>query len=248
MNEQEIYENLPRDPEQAFLHLERYYRERCEEQVGKAHNDENVGSFWAEYIGRVLAAIRELGLATQFNSERMPKVEEIDYSTYLNFGKEVEFYRTQLLIRHGRRLQGYSVALDPTIKKKIGHHLAKIREIVDKLDVDDDKREALYSKIEALQLEVDRDRTRLDAFADLVIEATGAVGDSIEQLDSIRKWLDSIARLLWGARTEENKKLPAPQERKQIEAPRAPLGRIRPQSSFAASVPTRDDVNDEIPF
>jgi hypothetical protein len=181
-NEQEVYENLPRDPEQALLHLERYYRERCVEQVNNAHNDENVQNFWAEYIGRVLAAIRELGLATQFDIERMPKVEEINYQTYLNFGKEVEFYRTQLLIRHGRRLQGYSVALDPATKQKIGHHLAKIREIVDKLNVDDDKREALYSKIEALQLEVDRDRTRLDAFADLVIEAAGAVGDCVEQL------------------------------------------------------------------
>jgi len=246
MNEEEIYASLPRDPEQAFLHLERYYREKCEDQVNKARQDETVGRFWADYIGRVLAVIRELGLTTQFNSERMPKVEEIDYNTYMNFGKEVEFYRTQLLIRHGLRVQGYSVALDSATKQKIGHHLAKIREIVNKLEVSDEKREALYSKIEALQLEVDRDRTRLDAYADLVIEAAAAVGESVEKLEPIRKWFDSIARLLWNARTEETKQLPAPQQKKQIEPPRAEVQRPLVQSDFGSA--PRDDMNDEIPF
>jgi hypothetical protein len=246
MDEQELYANLPRDPEKAFLHLERYYRERCEEQVKKAHQDEDVGHFWAEYIGRVLAAIRELGLTPQFDNERMPKVEEIGYNTYINFGKEVEYYRTQLLIRHGLRVQGYSLALDSATKQKISHHLTKIREIVHKLEVTDEKKESLYSKIEALQLEVDRDRTRLDAYADLVIGATGAVGEAVEKLEPLRKWLDSIARLLWISQTEETRKLPAPEKRKQIEPPRPSSGYPFAKSNTGSA--PREDMNDEIPF
>jgi hypothetical protein len=233
-SEFEIYSNLPSDPEEAFLKLERYFRDQCEAKIKNAHQDESVGDFWAEYIGRVLAAIESLGLTANFSNDRLPKVEDINYSTYTNFGKEVEFYRTQLLIRHGRRVQGYSVRLDSATKKKISHHLAKIREMVAGLELSDDKRDALYSKIEALQLEIDRDRTRLDAYADLIIEAAGTVGEAVEKIEPLRKFLETIARLIWNSRSEDAKRLPSPPSKKQIEPPR---------NQHLSS-----DVNDEIPF
>lgn len=58
------------------------------------------------------------------------------------------------------------------------------------------------------------------------------MGDSAEKAEPARKWLDSISRLIWGAKTdeEEAKRLPGPREIKQIEGPK------------------KADMDNEIPF
>ncbi len=178
----------------------------------------------------MLGAIKALGLEPEFNN-RVPQIEEVDYNTYLNFSKDVEHYRIILSIRNGRRVQGYSVQFDAATKEKLRHHLRQMRELVDKCEIEQDKKEALFSKINSLQDEVDRDRTRLDAFADLAIEASGVLDVALEPVNKI---LTSIARVFWGAQKEEAKRLPAPRPRKQIEGPSATR--------------KHGDLDDEIPF
>jgi hypothetical protein len=238
MTEEELYENMPQDPELAFLHLERFYREQCEAKVNNAHQDERVGNFWVEYIGRVLAALEELGLTGNFSTSNIPKVENIDYDSYLNFGKEVEHFRTGLLIRHGRRTQGFSVKFDEAAKRILRHHLSQMREVIDRLEVEQNKRESLFAKVNALEQEVDRDRTRYDSFAALTIETAGLLDTTLEP---INKLLTNIARVFWGAKEEEMKKLPPPKTPKRIEGP-------RDQKQPPSKQKTRGDLDDEIPF
>jgi hypothetical protein len=150
----------------------------------------------------------------------------------VNFSKDVKHYRTMLEIRLGRRVQGYSVRFDAATKVKVCHHLDKLRGIFEKLEVEEDKREALFKKLIELRHEVERDRTRFDSYAALAIESAGIVGDVVEK-SSILKVLDSIAKVFWGSRKEqETKRLPAPTPPKRIEPPRANGG----------------DLDDEIPF
>lgn len=229
-----IYAELPDDPEQAFIMLENHFRELCDDRLENAHENENVSVFYVEYIGRVLAAIEELGLSTAFQ-ERVPRIQDVDYTTYLNFSKDVEHYKTMLQIRHSRRTKGYSVRLDEPTRKKIKHYLEQIREIFLKLEIDSRKRDSLLATLNTLDLEIDRGRTRLDVFGDLVIGTAGILGDVAEKVEPIRKWIDSIAGLIWGARESSGQKqLPSPTEKKQIEPPR---------------VPKREpEMDDEIPF
>ncbi|MFP5469342.1 MAG: hypothetical protein ACLGGZ_06320, partial [Alphaproteobacteria bacterium] len=78
-----------------------------------------------------------------------------------------------------------------------------------------------FRKISALELEVDRDRTRFDAFGAFIIDAAEVLGDAADKAEPARKLVDSISRLIWGAKNEEEtKQLPSPPERKQIEPPR----------------------------
>jgi hypothetical protein len=233
-----VFENLPQDPEQAFLLLEDRFRRECEQQVEKAHQEANLNVFYVDYIAQVIAAITELGLQAQF-ADRVPGIEDIDFNTYLNFSKDVKHYRTMLLIRHGRRVQGYSVRFDSTTKIKVQHHIQQIRDIFEKLEVEQDKREALFSRLNNLQKEVDRERTRFDAFAALAIETAGIVGEVVEKT-LVLKLLDGIAKVMWGSMKEEQtKQLPAPTTPKRIEPPRPP-----------APKPARrkGDMDDEIPF
>jgi hypothetical protein len=178
--EPNVYENLPEDPEQAFLLLEEKYRSECDESVRKAHQEENLNVYFVDYIAQVIGAISELGLQSKFD-DRVPQIENVDYQTYLNFSKDVKHYRTMLLIGHGRRVQGYSVQFDAATKVKVKHHIDQLREIFQKLEVEQDKRDALRSKLNALQEEVDQERTRFDVYAALAVEAAGVVGESVEK-------------------------------------------------------------------
>jgi hypothetical protein len=190
-----------------------------------------------DYIAQVIGAIAALGLQAQFN-DRVPLIEDVDYNTYLNFSKDVKHYRTVLLIRHGRRVQGYSVQFDATTKLKVQHHIQQLRDIFDKLEVEQVKRDTLFNKLNELQSEVDRDRTRFDAFAALAVEADGVMGESIEK-SKVLDVRNAIARVIWGTKKEqETKRLPPPTPQKRIEPPRAP--KPAPKK--------KGDMDDEIPF
>lgn len=238
----ELYSTLPRDPEQAFLLLEKHFRDECEQRIAQMSQDDNIRVFYVDYIAQVLATISELGLTAEFN-DRVPAIEDVDYNTYLNFSKDVKHYRTSLEIRHGRRLQGYSVSFDLATKEHVKHHIGKLRDIFEKLEVEEKKREALLGKLTDLQSEVDRNRTRFDAYAALMIEAAGVMGAAVEKSGALHL-LNAIARVIHGAKVEEEtKQLPAPKPPRQIEPPRAPAPskKSKPRD-FSA------DPDDEIPF
>jgi hypothetical protein len=115
---------------------------------------------------------------------------------------------------------------------------------VDRLEISERKKQAMYSKIDALANEVDRNRTQFDAAMALIVEVASIGGDAAEKLEPVRKWIDSIARLLGRAKEAEDAaapRLPGPQERKRIEPPRRTLPK-RERS------PAVDDLDDEIPF
>lgn len=229
------YENLPDDPELAFLQLEAHFRLACETKIKNAHQEERVDVFYVDYIAEVLAAITELGLQAEFH-DRVPKIEDVDYNTYLNFNKDVKHYRTMLEIRHRRRTQGYSVRFDAAAKSKIKHHLDQVRGIFEKLEVDEKKKEDLFACLNDLQNEVDRDRTHFDRLAALTIAAAGVSGQAIEK-SKILDLLDKVAQVFSSAWGNEPKRLTSTPP-KQIEPPKAPVASKKPRSDF----------DDEIPF
>lgn len=234
-----IFQNLPPDPEEAFLILEKHYRNELEESVRRA-DDEHMSSEsnYVDYLAQVIAAIHILGIESSFGN-KLPEVDGLDFDAYLKFSKDFKYYRAKLEIRSGRRVQGYSVRFDLATKGKVRHHIAQIRTIFEQLEVEDRKREALFSKLSDLESEVDRDRTRFDVYAALSIEVAGIVGEVAEK-SKFFKIMDSIGRVIWGAKEEEAaKQLPPPAKPKQIEPPRAP--KPKPQDFTA-------DPDDEIPF
>ncbi len=233
MDEDQVYANIPLDPELAFLHLEKYFKHVLELQIERAQPDGPGNVVYVEYIGKVLAAITELGLEAAVAKQQVPLIEDVTYQTYQNFSKDVEHYKTALKIRNARRTRGYSVQLDAVTRAKITHHIQQLREIFQKLEIDEEKKEALLKNLNELQKEVDRNRTRFDIFASLVMAVADVVGEAIER-SQIRSLLDSIAQVIWGVKKEEEtKRLPPASEPKQIEPPRAPK---------------RDQMDDEIPF
>ena len=150
----------------------------------------------------------------------------------LEFLGDVDNFITQSHIRQGRRNRGYSVAFDVSAKRKIAHFLKQIRDVIDKAELDDRKREALYARIGALQTEVDRVRTRFEAFGAFAIEAAGILGEMGKQIEPLT---NSIARIFGTAKSYEdaNPALPPPKVPKKISPPKkAP----------------KPELDDDIPF
>ena len=245
MSEDQLYENLPADPEQAFLKLEESFREECDAKIFQLNREERSSdSAYFSYIKKVIVAASEFGLDIGFDDE-FPRIQNINFEICQNYVSDIDSYILKLKLRNGRRAQGYSVRFDTATKQKMRHHLTQVRSIVDILEVDQKKKDALYLKISALEQEVDRDRTRFDVYAAFIIEATSVTGDAIKKLEPLRKWVDSITQLISVAKNEEEtKQLPSPPERKQIEPPRSEDsfgdfndGDEKPPSGFDDKVP-----------
>jgi hypothetical protein len=242
-----IYDDLPDDEELMFLKLESAYREACEQNIIEVQRNEEPGYFPAEkylqYMRQTSAAAAELQLGI-LQDIQIPLAEDLTISAYQDFRGQVDYYRTTLQIRHARRAQGYSVRFDAKTKRIVNHHLAQVRDIITKLEVDDWKKESLLACLNNLQAEVDRDRSRYEVFGAFIIESAGVLGSAAEKLEPIRKIIDSVAGLIWGSKhAEQTQQLPTPTERRQIPPPKTQPGKEKRLLGKQ-----RGDMDDEIPF
>jgi hypothetical protein len=225
------------------LHLEKLFRDDCTNAVDPAGFEDSNTEHYLRYMSRTLAARTELGLKVLENWS-VPAAPNFSIALYHNFLSDVEHYRTIHEIRHSRKNKGQTVRFDAVAKSKLRHHLAQFRELVDKLDLEDWKRDDLYKAINALELEVDRDRSRLGIFGDFVVKAAGVLGESAEKAEPARKWIDSIARLVWGAQMKERTASLPPAQKREIPAPPKQISPPPKRRTMAS----RTDTDDEIPF
>src|ERR1700687_2912381 len=124
-------------------------------------------------------------------------------------------------LAQARHQDQYSVALGETEKRKIRHYIEQIKKIIEDSPLGIEKKEALFDRINDFLKELDRDRTRLEIFSDFIITIAHAVGDATKELEPIKGFIVSIARVLGYGKSLENSapKLP-PSRTKQIEGPK----------------------------
>jgi hypothetical protein len=99
----------------------------------------------------------------------------------------------------------------------------------------EEKREALFNKLNAFAAEVDRNRTRTSAFLAFTVDVTRAGKDMIEPFKPLQRTVDRVLDVLEKA-TKWRDALPPWSERKKIEGP--------PKQLPSPSGP----LDDEIPF
>jgi hypothetical protein len=236
-----FYADMPEDPELAFLYLEKVFREECEQRQRERGSEEYSAEEYIEYMSRTLAAKTEWGLSA-LDDWSAPNAEHFSIQVYQDFRRDVEHVRTILQIRHARRARKESVKFDDAAKRRLRHHLQQIRELVDRLELGPEKRDALYVRVSDLEKEIDRERTRFEILGAFVVGFGGIVGEASDKA-GLNRLLGSIARVFWGARQqEETQQIPAPPERKRIEPPQGHTRRHRPTASSA------EQLDDEIPF
>ena len=124
--------------------------------------------------------------------------------------------------------------LESGAKTKIHKYISKIRKVIADTDLTDWKREALSNKLNAFALEIDKDRTRLEALASLYVLAKKEAQEIKPISEQIEKIWDAVSKggeELWKA-------LPKPKIKGYLEKPQEKIE--GPKENF--------DLDDEIPF
>jgi hypothetical protein len=222
-------DDLSDDDERAFVQYETIVRASME-------RSRNSNNWEAErsYTTHMIAFIEGRGIDIGFAS---PPDGDGDFGEWFSgFLQRIDIAKVGLRLKHAtRKKQHVSVlSLSLEFKTQIGGHLTAIRKIVFEADhLPESKRDALIRRINNLQHEVDRERTRTEAAMALWLELTSAISKGATNLDPAIDRLERIVKVLSLQKDEsETKAINGPPKPKQIAPPDAP----------------KADEDDDIPF
>jgi hypothetical protein len=233
------YLDLPDDPEEAFAALHR----RKYDDLEKIWQSNESSGYYHErrYVDTLVAfdEVHDLGILLAFRNP--PNSDKQFGDFFQEFRRHAEIASQKFMIEAARRVKVGAqqiIVLDDTARKTIHALIESIREKLNELALPENKRESLFNKLNAFAAEIDRNRTRPEAFYAFAVEAartTREVTDELKPLqntiDRVFDWLDK-AQKLWDA-------LPSWSERKKIEAPPKRLPRPTPEIN---------EIDDDIPF
>jgi len=217
--------DLPEDRELAFFQIARMQRKIFDDIRNFESNPQRLNDAKIDYINNIVTAADALGIDDLCNFV-VPQPHVNADQEFRKLDLKLQQFTLRIRIVHSRRAKSYSVALDDGTKAKIKHHLDQLKEVVAKLEISEQKRDAIIRKIFALEEEIQRSRTRFEVFAALILESATVAGEAGERLEPWRKWIDSISRLLGIAKDKDQDppSLPSPPEKKQLPSPKDPGG------------------------
>jgi hypothetical protein len=234
------YLDLPDDPEQAFSAL---HRRKYKELEGVWEREPHREGWYYErrYVDTLVAfdEVHDLALLTAYRS---PPNSDCDFGDFFHdFRRVAEIISQKILMEEARRVKVGAqqiIVLDAAARQAIHALINAIREKLNQLTLPENKRESLFNKLNSFAVEVDRNRTRPEAFYAFAVEAARAAREVNDELNPLQQTIDRIfdwlekGKKLWEA-------LPSWNERKKIEGPPKRLPRPTPDV---------DDLDDDIPF
>lgn len=231
------YDLLPDDPRLGFAVLVDLLEQHLVEEERGDGPSLHLARRYAESIQ---AYIDEHDLRDEF--ERIDQVVPFSSDDFWVWWREfraaLSYYQARIRYRN-RKVGSLSVVLSSDRRKEIHALLSKVRIIVEKLDVNEKKRDAIMSRLNQLAAEVDKSRTNLEAFFAATLDAAGTAGQAAEKLKPVLDVLERMKKIFFEAKAENlPPQLPAPEERKRIEGP-------KPSDSEKR---TPKPPNDDIPF
>lgn len=224
-------------PEMAFIRLERKFRTNYEANLDNVDGNGVYYHYTVEYMNHVVAAADTLGIGL-FDFGYSPPSKNTIYDDYQAFRQAVDRFIVRHTISNIRSGNKNTVVLSIVEKEKLRHYVAQLKEVIDKSELLPAKKERLYDLINAFLAELDRDRTGLQRFGDLMIGLAHIGGEMAKELEPAWKWAKLGAQLLGARQEAEQTKLPPPP--KKLEGPKKSPVKKRP------AVPS--DMDEDIPF
>jgi len=229
-------------PDMAFVRLERKFREILEQNLETSQSSSSADHFIIEYMNHTLATAEALGLDfLDFYTVPDDSSSNV-YESYKRFRQTVDGFTVRVQISHIRLGPAHTVPLDIDEKKHLRAYVTRIKEIIDASSLVAAKKERLLDKLNAFLAELDRDRTALQKFNDVILSLANTGGEVANELEPAWKWAKLAAAVL-GVRqeTEQTKQLTAPskkleQPKRQLPPPAKKVGNSRPE------------LDDDIPF
>ena len=246
-NNMDAYIDLPEDPELQLVVFEKQLREQM-----WAALTENTSILYDRdrkmfYVTKVMA-FHDAHSFTMLKRPPLHRRDDEFEDKFDAFLDEVIYWTTQIEIRHAERLRPISTILQltPEIRKQLHSYINNIRQTISPLQLPDKKKESLLGKLNSLADEIDRDRTKTEAWTAFSLELASAGGQAAKELQPVKDMADAIGSLLGKVKAMAEagmRRLSSPTPRGRIEGPsRQPTG----QTGWDA--PKGSDLDDEIPF
>ena len=236
-------DDLSESSEEAFTLYEQRAREAYEEQIQNDrqyhsdHNSNYEGSFAPErsYVTAILAFLDEYSIVS--NIEDISELDNKEfYKEFELFKSKAEYMSTRFSLRKNRLDKGSlgtAITLEQSYKSKVGSHLEKIRKIINQEVSKGAKKDKIFEKISALQSEVDRDMTTIDAAFGRILDLSRVIGTFGDNVKPAVDQLDRIKKIFWDE-SDKVDTLPKPD---------------RPKALPKADTKTgSNNLDDEIPF
>lgn len=238
----DAYLDLPEDPELQFV----AYEARLRKAMWAAIAEETSTSFDADqkvFYATKLVAFHDAHGFTFLTKPTLTRGNSNFIASFDEFTDQVNYWTTQIEVRHAQRLRPIStvLSLTPDIRRQLQSYVSGIRETIIPLQISGKKKEALLSKLNALADEIDRDRTKTEAWTAFSLEVASAGGQVAKELKPVSELVNAIGNLLGKAKglAEDLLALPAPVFRKRIAAP---------ADSTSPSATPKNGLDDDIPF
>ena len=230
------YVDLPDDPELAFAILQQ--RKYAELQRILDNEEGNSWRNEERYVDTLIAfdEVHSLGILTAYRNA--PRNSADFQKFFYDFCRYAEMASQKIKMENARRLKTGAqtiVVLDDTVRPAIHTLINAIREKLNELTLSENKREALFNKLNEFAAEVDRNRTRTEAFLSLAVDVARAAREVKDELTPLQQTIDRVFDLIEKA-SKWTDTLPPWKDRKKIEGPRKRLA------------PPQQNLDDEIPF
>jgi hypothetical protein len=236
MNDFPEFDDLPDDPEVAFVRLFEKFEGNLQHKVELERDDNRL--HYAEYMNSIIGVARGLGIEG-FDTWEIPNDIDDIYAAYVSFDRAVKRFVMEVKVRKSRVTKVYSVELTAEDKGQIHAYIAKIREVIEGADLEERKRNSLFAKLNAFEADIDRRRTRFDNAMLFTLEIIGAVDKGTQTLNPISEIMRRIEGIMGKRKAgePEQSQLPGPTEPKKLESPPKRIEHKPSQS-----------MGDEIPF
>ncbi|RUW85514.1 hypothetical protein [Mesorhizobium sp. M1E.F.Ca.ET.063.01.1.1] len=232
------FDNLPEDPQQAFVVLVGLFDEQLADDIrGNEEGDTRLALI--SHMNKITGAARALHIDALSNWE-LPDHDNA-YDAHHSFDLATKSIVLQFQIQKARIGQIYSVELDAATKARIHNLVNEIRQLIEAADLDERKKNSLFSKLNAFDADVDRARTRFDNGMLMGISIANLINKGADALKPANELLRRINELLGGAKSKEAdpERLPSPDDVKHIEKPKKQIRDFGRGSR---------ELDDEIPF
>lgn len=187
------FDDLPNDPEAAFIEVEKRCKEGLSNEIEK--NEGNSNSILLQKYMREIHAAASVYNIQAISRIDVPLPRNFQIPDFTDFVAAVEHVVFQIQLRQAR-YKTNTVHLHTDTKDIIRGYIADIRVVLDQAEIEDAKKESLFDKLNIFQKELDRNRTSSQALGAFWIETCGYIGEGAKQLKPVKELLDSIGNVV----------------------------------------------------
>lgn len=219
-------DNLPDDPQRAFIELVRICQTRFLDlepsEVSDQETYDRQKRLRYSYMGIILAASQQYDIEP-FASMVVTKFRDFDDNDFEQFRNDLDFFVTKQVLTNNSKSKRESILITPELKDSLHTYVSGLRKALEEAnDIDDRKRKTLLEKLDEFELELEKKRLSLLSVAIIAITILGAPGSLGSSAEMAHKLFSNIFQQVHNAKAaDERAMLPIINEPLKIAGPNA---------------------------